>query len=155
MGEEPDRLTEARDAGDGPEARDAGDGPVARTAREIAALRGDLGDLVGELDRRRHEALDVRLQIRRHPLLAASVVGVLALAAGGLVAVVVAGRRRRSRPVERARALRRALGRMARHPEEFHRKPGVAERLAVSALTVAATTLARRVIEQRVAPRRR
>ena len=33
---------------------------------EIAELREELGGLVEELDRRRHDLLDVRLQLRRH-----------------------------------------------------------------------------------------
>ena len=33
---------------------------------DIAALREELGALVGELDRRRHELLDVKLQLKRH-----------------------------------------------------------------------------------------
>jgi len=35
---------------------------------EIAALREELSGLVAELDRRRHEAFDVKLQARRHGL---------------------------------------------------------------------------------------
>ena len=51
--------------------------------REIEAIRGDLDGLVAELDRRRHEALDWRLQARRHQRqlwIAAGVVGVTVIA---------------------------------------------------------------------------
>ncbi len=59
--------------------------------RQIEGLRGELSGLVGELDRRRREAVDIPLQIRRHPLSFAAVV----LSAAGLIAGIVALRRRR------------------------------------------------------------
>jgi hypothetical protein len=51
--------------------------------REIAALREELSALVAELDRRRHEALDVKLQVKRHGLeLALTGVALIAAASG-------------------------------------------------------------------------
>ena len=41
---------------------------VSRVSGEIAMLRSEIGSLVGELDRRRHELFDLRLQARRHPV---------------------------------------------------------------------------------------
>jgi hypothetical protein len=52
---------------------------------EIAALREELSALVAELDRRRHEALDVRLQVKRHGLELALTGAALIAAASGFV----------------------------------------------------------------------
>ncbi len=142
MGEGPDRVR-AEEGGE----------PVGRTARDIEVLRGEIGDLVDELDRRRHEAMDLGLQLRRHPLVAAGAVAAAALLAGGLVAVAARKRRRRELRMEKVRALRRALGRMARHPDEFSRDPGITERIVAAAVTVAATTLVKRMVERSVAAR--
>jgi len=50
---------------------------------EIAAVREEISALVAELDRRRHEAFDVKLQVRRHGLeLALSGVALVAAASG-------------------------------------------------------------------------
>jgi hypothetical protein len=50
---------------------------------EIAAVRSELDVLVAELDRRRHEALDLGLQVRRHaPGIAVTAVAFLGAAAG-------------------------------------------------------------------------
>jgi hypothetical protein len=74
---------------------------------QIEGLRSELDELVGELDRRRHEAMDVRLQIRRHPRVAGVVLALAALTVVGRLTVL---RRRRfeslsSRAVNLARAL--------------------------------------------------
>jgi hypothetical protein len=89
--------------------------------REIDEIRDELGGLVGELDRRRHDVLDWRLQLRRHRREMRLVLGAaLALAIGG-VALRRALRRRRERPVAHARSLLRALELAAREPEAFER----------------------------------
>ena len=50
---------------------------------EIAALREELSGLVAELDRRRHELLDVKLQAKRHAFgMAVTSVALLATASG-------------------------------------------------------------------------
>lgn len=139
MGEGPDRMS--------PEE------PVGRAAHEIDVLRGEIGDLVDELDRRRHEALDVGLQVRRHPAVAIGAVVAVGLVAGGLLALGVRARRRRTRPAQRARALGKALSRMSRHPEEFAREPGIGERVLAAAATVAATTLVKQVVQRAVRAR--
>jgi hypothetical protein len=52
---------------------------------EIAAVREELSALVAELDRRRHEAFDVKLQVRRHGLELALTGAALVAAASGFV----------------------------------------------------------------------
>ncbi len=84
MGEATDRVSTG-----GGESREA----AARIDAEVEQLREELSRLVDELDRRR-QALDPRVQIRRHPLKGA-VAGGLAGLVGGLALAVV--RRRRGR----------------------------------------------------------
>jgi hypothetical protein len=79
--------------------------------REIESIRGDLDVLVRELDRRRHEALDWRRQVRRHRRGIAFATGMAGVALLGLV--WWSARRRRARGTELVRALRL----LAHHPE--------------------------------------
>ncbi len=74
------------------------DETVRHLALEIASLREELGGLVAELDRRRHDLLDVRLQARRHAVTASAVVVVLIGAVWGLVRLRVWRVRKREAP---------------------------------------------------------
>ena len=67
--------------------------PVA-IEREIGELREDLDQLVDELDRRRHDALDWRLQLRKH----ARPIAVGACVVLGGAVLIAARRRRRQHP---------------------------------------------------------
>jgi hypothetical protein len=129
-----------------------GEETVGRVSGEIDSLRGELGALVGELDRRRHEAFDLGLQARRHPVVAAIAAATLALAIGGLIALAVGTRRRRRRPSVRARETRRALARLLDHPDRVAAEPTVAHKAVAAAAAAAAATLARRLIQRQVAP---
>jgi hypothetical protein len=133
----------------------AGAGSVGKVSREIESLRGELGGLVAELDRRRHEALDLGLQARRHPVLLATVAGVAALAVGGLLALAVRTRRQRRRPTVRARKAQRALARLLEHPDRVAAEPSIGNKVATAVLTLVATTLAKRAIDRKVVPERR
>jgi hypothetical protein len=53
----------------------------ARLEHDVEKIRDALGEVVGELDRRRHELTDWRLQLRKH-------VGLLAAVGVGIVAVI-------------------------------------------------------------------
>lgn len=118
---------------------------------EISALRGELGELVDELDRRRRALFDVRAQLRAHPV-AISLAG-LAVAAvlGGSVALLVYNGRRKQRPSYKARQLRVAVGRMIEHPERVGRgeaPPG--EKILAAVGTALATLLVKRALERTV-----
>jgi hypothetical protein len=110
--------------------------------RQIHAIRDDLDGLVGELDRRRHEALDWRLQASRHrrPLLVA--VGVVGVGIGGY-ATLRRRRRRRAFGVKVA-DLAHALRSVAENPAALTRV--VDNRSAGSTLASASSMLARAVI---------
>ncbi len=130
---------------------------VHRVEGEIDTLRRDLGRLVSELDRRRHELLDVRLQVRKHPRVVAGAAVGAALLVGGIVAVAVGNRRRHARPVTRARDARRALARLLDHPDRVAAEPSVGVKIATAVGVAAGSVLARRVAERFVAralPRR-
>ena len=62
--------------------------------QEIEDLRSELGALIDELNRRRREVIDVRLQLRRHGGAVALVLGVVVLS---VIARNAALRRRRAR----------------------------------------------------------
>jgi hypothetical protein len=121
--------------------------------RQISTLRHEIGDLVGELDRRRREAFDLKLQMRRHPV-AISLAGVAAaLLMGGAVALIVRNTRRKRRPRYKAQQLRVALGRMVDHPERVGRgEPPPSEKILAAVGTAAATLLVKRAME-RIVPK--
>jgi hypothetical protein len=72
---------------------------------------------VRELDRRRTEALDLHLQLRRHVLLAVGVAVAAGFMAMGGVSLLAARARRRPRRLRKAR--KRALARAWVHPERL------------------------------------
>ena len=130
-----------------PESEDVG-----RVAGEITTLRDELGGLVAELDRRRHEALDLRLQVSRHPVLVGTVATVAAILVGGAIALAVRNARRRRRPAVRAREARAALARLFEHPRRVAAEPSIGNKIATAVGVAIATTLAKRLIERSVRP---
>jgi hypothetical protein len=117
-----------------------------RLQRDIEAIRGELGGLVGELDHRRHELFDFRLQLRRH----AVAFGVGALVAAGLVAGGVAlgvmRRRRRQRLPARLRRLRTAVARMIDAPDKVAKPaPNTGRKIAAAGGSAAASVVAKRL----------
>lgn len=146
MGERENSLTEPRQR-----PADASPGPSHRIEKELSTLRDEIGDLVGELDRRRRELFDLRLQLRRHPV-ALPLAGVaVALVLGGAVAMLVRNERRSRRPSQKVRQLRRAVGRMISHPERVGRgEPPPGEKILAAIGTAAATLLVKRALERAV-----
>jgi hypothetical protein len=115
---------------------------------EISDIRGRLDQSLAELDRRRHEATDVKLQIRRHPAVVAAAGGVVLLLLGG-VAYAIWAARQRERPVSKAKRLRLAVGRMIDEPQKVAKaEPTVPEKILAAAGTAAATMLTKKLIER-------
>jgi hypothetical protein len=110
---------------------------------QIGGIREDLGLLLGELDRRRHELLDWRVQLRKNAVpIAIAAVGIAALG-GGAVAWTMHRQEVARRPTEKARALGRALDRAMRHPNRVAGgKPHPASSLGYKVLSAAGTALA-------------
>jgi ferric-dicitrate binding protein FerR (iron transport regulator) len=94
---------------------------AAELEHQIEDLRAELGALVQELDRRRHDAFDLRLQLRRHAGAIAIVGGSLALIVARRVWIV---RRRRARVYySRAIAAARVLSILAKETGAWRPTP--------------------------------
>jgi hypothetical protein len=120
-------------------------------AEAITRRRGDLTAFVAELDRRRHELTDVRLQIRRH---ARGVTLTLSAAAAGSVAYGMWRARRRNTLIARGSRLRDALGRMLDRPERVAAEPTISQRILSSAGSAAAAFLVKAALNRVSRPRR-
>ena len=120
---------------------------------EIEHLRTRLDRSLSELDRRRHELLDYKLQLRRHPQVLLIAGGVMLLLFGG-VAYSVYSSRRQSLAVRRARKYKGAMRRAVDQPENVarprSRESGVAAKILASVGTTVAVALTRRLIERTV-----
>jgi len=117
--------------------------------REVEEIRDNISGIVGELDRRRQELVDWRLQLRKHGVLIAAVGASCVVGFGLTVAVGSARRRRRKQPFAKARRLRDAVERMIEHPELVARPHPSIGRKALSAIvTVVASALAKTVIRR-------
>ena len=133
------------------------DPPAARDPRtierEIRGHRGELGSLVGELNRRRQELTDVRLQLRRHTMgVATGILATGAVIVGSLVYARWRARRYNSL-IARGGRLREAVGRMIDRPERVATEPTVGQRLLASAGSAAAAVIIKAILE-RFAPSR-
>jgi hypothetical protein len=122
---------------------------------DIQSIRGHLDELVGELSRRGHQALDLRRQLRRHPL--GFVLGAIALCGlvGGAVAVSLA-RRRRARAVPPLSRLRRGLARRLDdgEPRGRRNRRDLGHRMLVSAGEAAAALVVKQLGQRALRPLR-
>ena len=115
---------------------------------EVAHARDELDVLLGELDRRRHEALDVPLQLRRHAMGVGLTVVAFTLAAAGSVWLTVWRRRRRARLSARAGRLSQAIARMTERPERVATEPTMARKIATAAANAAVAALVKKLLER-------
>jgi len=115
---------------------------------EIATVRYELDELLAELDRRRHEFFDVRLQLRRHALGATlTTLAFVATAAAG-VGLSVWRQRRRERLPAQAGRLRYAIARMTEHPERVAEEPTIPGKIIAAAASAAAAALVKKLLER-------
>jgi hypothetical protein len=126
---------------------------VRELGNETDAVRRQLDELVMELDRRRHELFDWRLQMRRHAR-------ALALIAGGIIVVVGMGvgvsmaRSRRQHTLaahlaelaDRGERLRRALGRIIDDPDRLAPKEPPRRRVDIPTVASVALGVARMLL---------
>jgi hypothetical protein len=122
---------------------------VTRLEQDVDQIRGHIGELVRELNHRRHDAFDVRLQLHRHPgRLVLIGVAFVALVAGG-VALMAARLRRRRAIGTRVRRLRTALHRIAAHPERVaERTPTVSRKVLAAGGAAIASAVGKRVAKR-------
>ena len=123
----------------------AGAQPVEAIQRDIERVRDDLVGTLGELNRRLRGMLDVRGQLRRHPVPLALVAGGLAALVAGGIALGLARHRRRQRLAARLLRLREALRRMIDQPKRVATDRGVGLRIAAAAGGAAASVAAKKV----------
>jgi hypothetical protein len=120
---------------------------------EVDRVRDELTSLVAELDRRRHELFDVKLQVRRHAgPVALSLLAIGATAAGAMALRVRRARRARALPA-RGRRIGRAVGRLLEQPERVAVEPTVLERIAAAAGSAAAVYLVKMVLDRMLSRR--
>lgn len=120
---------------------------VRQLAGEIATLREELAGLVAELDRRRHEALDVKLQVKRHGVEMALTAATLVAAAAGLVWLGAWRSRRREDLLSRTTKLRRAFSRVMGRPEPAAGDPSLAGRILTATASGAVVALVKKLLE--------
>jgi hypothetical protein len=124
---------------------------VQQLGSEIAALRVDLDGLVAELDRRRHEVFDLRLQARRHARgIALTIIGLVG-AAAGFVWMGTWRARRQDRLASRAGRFGQGLSRMIDQPEHVAAGPTVPAKIMMVAANAAVAVFIKKVLEYAVA----
>lgn len=115
----------------------------------VEMVRQRLDATIRELDRRRHDAFDIRRQLRRHAL---PVIGGIVVFAATVAAMTVWALRRRiarHRLRPKMQRLRHALGRMVEKPDRVAREnPNVVRKIAAAAGTTAATMLAKKLMRR-------
>jgi hypothetical protein len=128
-----------------------GEHEVDQLEREVDRIRNNIGELIRELNHRRHDALDLRLQLREHAGRVVLVgVAFVAVIAGG-IALAVARLRRRHSIRLRVSRLRAALRRIAAHPERLaERGPSVSRKIAAAGGSAIASVLGKRLARRLV-----
>lgn len=132
--------------------RTAGVREQARSPREIEQeidhLRTRLDKSLGELDRRRHELTDVKLQLRRHPGVFIGAGAVVLLGFAGIGFAVWRARRREKLP-QKARRIRIAIGRVADRPEKVARGDApIWEKVVASVATTIAVSVSKKLLDR-------
>ena len=116
--------------------------------REIEHLRTRLDRSLAELDRRRHELTDVKLQVKRHPEVLWGAGGVLLLVAGVIAVTVMRAKKRDELPAK-AHRLRIAFGRAVDQPKKVARgEAPVWEKIVASVGTTIAVSVTKKLIER-------
>ena len=103
--------------------------------REIEYLRTRLDRSLAELDRRRHELTDVRLQARKHPAIFIGAGAVLLLTMGGVSYAIYRSRKRDELPQKVKRVAAR-------------RQPPVWEKILAAVGTTIAVSLTKKLIDR-------
>jgi len=116
--------------------------------RDIEHLRTRLDHSLAELDRRRHELTDIRLQMQRHPMVFIGAGAFVVLMAGGIVLAIYRSRKREEIPAK-AKRLRIAFGRAVDKPEKVARgEAPVWEKILGAVGTTIAVNLTKKLLER-------
>jgi hypothetical protein len=116
--------------------------------RDIEHLRTRLDRSLAELDRRRHELTDIKLQMRKHPAVFIGAGAVVVLALGGIGFAIYRSRKREEMP-QKAKRLRIAIGRAVDEPHKVARgEAPVWEKIVAAIGTTIAVNLTKKIIER-------
>ena len=116
--------------------------------REIEHLRTRLDRSLAELDRRRHELTDVKLQLQRHPQILVGAAAAAALLVGGIGLAIWRSRKREEVP-QKARRLRIAFGRAVDKPEKVARGEAPPwEKILAAVGTTIAVSVTKKLLER-------
>ena len=122
--------------------------PAREIEREIEHLRSRLDRSLSELDRRRHELTDVRLQMRRHPQVFIGAGAAAALLVGGVAFALWRSSKRKEIP-QKAKRMRIAFGRAVDQPEKVARGEAPAgEKIVAAVGTTIAVGLTKKMLER-------
>ena len=122
--------------------------PPREIERDIEHLRVRLDHSLAELDRRRHELTDVRLQMQRHPGVFIGAGAFFVLVLGGVGYAIYRSRKRQELP-QKARRLRIAIGRAVDKPQYVARgEPPIWEKIVAAVGVTVATSLAKKMVER-------
>jgi len=118
---------------------------------EVEVIRDNVTQIANELDQRRRNLFDWRYQLKRHATTTMLVGAAVLLAFGATVAFGKWQRRRKTRPMKKARQLRDAVIRAWDHPERVARpRQNIGAKVLTAAVAgatgVAAKSLTRRLI---------
>lgn len=118
---------------------------------EIAGVRLEIDELIEELDRRRREVMDLKLQVSRHavPIVVGAMTGGLVLAGVGVY--VFWHHRHERKPSVRLHHARFAARRALKHPERVARgEPPLHIKLLTATLTALAGATAKKLVERAI-----
>ena len=116
--------------------------------RDIEHLRTRLDRSLAELDRRRHELTNVKLQMRKHPVVFVGAGAMVALLLGGVGFAIYRSRKREEIP-QKAKRLRIAIGRAVDEPHKVARGDApVWEKIVAAVGTTIAVSLTKKIIER-------
>ncbi|HEY6909029.1 MAG TPA: hypothetical protein VI356_06650 [Myxococcales bacterium] len=122
--------------------------PPREIERDIEHLRTRLDKSLAELDRRRHELTDVRLQMQRHPGVFIGAGAAVALMIGGVAFAVWRSRKREELP-QKARRLRIAVRRAVDDPKKVARgEAPVWEKIIAAVGTTIAVNLTKKMLDR-------
>ena len=122
--------------------------PPREIERDIEHLRTRLDRSLAELDRRRHELTDIKLQMRKHPAVFIGAGAVVVLAMGGVGLAIYRSRKREELP-QKAKRLRIAFGRAVDQPQRVARgEPPAWEEILTAVGTAIAVNLAKKMVER-------
>ena len=145
MGEGTSRLNNGNGTAKGPAGEPRAPSEI---EHDIEHLRTRLDHSLAELDRRRHELTDIRLQMRKHPAVFIGAGAVVALMLGGVGFAIWRSHKREQIP-QKARRLRIAFGRAVDKPEKVARGDApVWEKVLGAVGTTIAVSLTKKLIER-------